>query len=394
MLNDREKILIVDDETDIAIILKLYLEDSGYRTSWANEGRRAIEMLSTGEYLALLLDVKMPGMNGIEVLEELRRTGRDVAVVMMTAHGNESIAVECMKAGAVDYFVKPFDMPDILRRIKRALFFQRALVAKKKLEQEKDDFVSMLSHDMKNPLTAAIGSIDIIREGRLGNVNSEQKEYLDSAIESCNEVVSMIDNLLGIHRFEAGLIQMHLRAIDPTDTLLAVIRRFKILAEREDIFLESKIESSPPYIAVDSNIFVRIIENLLGNAIKFTPSGGKITLETSSCQTDSIRSLKLPEYMQLPTALTRCRSLFSLSIRDNGPGIPQEEHLLIFNRFVQSDRNSKSKAGSGLGLAFCKMAVECFGGVIWVSECDSGGSDFTFLLPGHDPIDSALNSDE
>lgn len=386
-----KKILIVDDEADIALILKLHLEDAGYQTSWANEGNLALAMLDEEEYVAMLLDVKMPGMSGIEVLEQIRQAGKDVAVIMMTAHGSESLAVECMKAGALDYFVKPFDISDILQRIARVISFREAVIHKERLEREKDDFVSMLSHDMKNPLAAVIGSIDIMREGRLGAVNPEQMEYLQSAIESCNEVVAMIDNLLDIHRFEAGCMQMQLRAVNPADLVISATQRFIVLAGHEQIQLSVELERDLPYIVVDNNAFTRIIGNLLGNAIKFTPSGGRITVRCRTYFSDDLAALNIPEYAHPPGLLNKFTKHFCLSVKDNGPGIPPEEHSQIFQRFVQSRANTRMKIGTGLGLAFCKMAIESFGGVIWVNSAEGMGSEFIFLLPGHDAIDTALN---
>lgn len=391
-MDDQRKVLIVDDEADIALILKLHLEDAGYQTAWANEGALALAMLAEEDFSALLLDVKMPGMNGIEVLEQIRKTGKDVAVVMMTAHGNESLAVECMKAGALDYFVKPFDMADILQRIARAISFQNAVIEKRRLEREKDDFVSMLSHDMKNPLAAAIGSMDIIREGRLGAVNSEQVEYLQSAIESCNEVVAMIDNLLDIHRFEAGHMQMQLRAWNPPDIITAATHSFIVLAAHEQIQLTLELENELPYIVVDRNAFTRIIGNLIGNAIKFTPQGGSITVNCRSYTPDALATLNIPAYADPHPLLYKFERIFFLSVKDNGSGIPPEEHAHIFDRFVQSRKSTRMKAGSGLGLAFCKMAIESFGGIIWVNSTEGQGSEFVLLLPGHNPIDAALNA--
>lgn len=265
------RILIVDDEPDIAQILKLHLEEAGYVTDWAMDGETCMAMLPEGQFSLVLLDIRMPGISGIQVLELIRSSGSDVAVMMMTAHGSESLAVECMRSGALDYVAKPFDLSDVLQRVERAIDFRRTLIEKQRLEREKDDFVSMLSHDLKNPITAVIGSIDIIREGRLGPVNSEQVEYLQSAIDSCNEVVGMIDNLLDIHRFEAGRTSMNIRPCSPQETILAASGRFAALAQQESVTLNVDLDQELPMIEVDRSAFSRIIANLVGNALKFTP---------------------------------------------------------------------------------------------------------------------------
>ncbi|NTW99470.1 MAG: hybrid sensor histidine kinase/response regulator, partial [Geobacteraceae bacterium] len=230
-----DKILIVDDEPDIALTLKLHLEDAGYLTSWAADGEAGLNLLHSNCYSLVLLDVRMPGISGVEVLHRLRADNFDTAVIMMTAHGNENLVTECMKAGAADYVSKPFDIDDLLNRMERAIENRRTLKEKTQLEQEKEDFVFMLSHDMKNPITAVIGSIDIIREGRLGPVNSEQVDYLQSAIESCEEVVTMINNLLDMQRFNTGRMQTRISPSNPYTILADAVRRFSPAAEREHI---------------------------------------------------------------------------------------------------------------------------------------------------------------
>nr|WP_173196693.1 hybrid sensor histidine kinase/response regulator [Geobacter sp. SVR] len=386
------RILIVDDEPDIAQILKLHLEEAGYVTDWAMDGETCMAMLPEGQFSLVLLDIRMPGISGIQVLELIRSSGSDVAVMMMTAHGSESLAVECMRSGALDYVAKPFDLSDVLQRVERAIDFRRTLIEKQRLEREKDDFVSMLSHDLKNPITAVIGSIDIIREGRLGPVNSEQVEYLQSAIDSCNEVVGMIDNLLDIHRFEAGRTSMNIRPCSPQETILAASGRFAALAQQESVTLNVDLDQELPMIEVDRSAFSRIIANLVGNALKFTPPDGEITISCHALPTDGQQLPEVPRYAaaHLQT-LTEHRHLVRLSVRDTGPGIPEEDQEHIFERFVQSRRNGQPQVGAGLGLAYCKLAVESFGGSIWVESSPGKGSEFIILfgaLPDEESPDS------
>lgn len=377
-----EKILVVDDEADIALILKLHLEDAGYRTVCAQDGAQALAILAETEFDLMLLDFRMPRMGGVEVLSRIRESGSDMAVIMMTAHGSEDLAVQCMKSGALDYFPKPFVLDDILPRVERALAYRSALREKQRLEQEKADFVSMLSHDLKNPITAVVGSIDIVREGRLGPVNGEQAEYLQSAIDSCNEVVAMIDNLLDITRFEAGRMQMSIRNNSPADIVTTVTGKFARVAEHEQIRLSLDLGEELPLVAVDRIALTRVIGNLLANAIKFTPEGGEIVVScrrTRDC--DAQRSV-IPPYAKVPEGFSAQRCLVRLSVRDTGNGIPSEELGNIFERFVQvRGTGIRERGGAGLGLAYCKMAVEGMGGVIWAVSEIGKGSEFIALLP-------------
>lgn len=376
-----DRILIVDDEPDIALILQLHLEDAGYRTVCAYDGEQALAMLAEGGYALVLLDIRMPRLGGVEVLQRIRESGSDVAVIMMTAHGSEDLAVECMKSGAVDYFPKPFTLDDTLPRVERAIAYRRALLEKRHLEKEKDDFVFMLSHDLKNPITAVVGSIDIVREGRLGPVNEEQAEYLQSAIDSCNEVVAMIDNLLDIHRFEAGRMQMSIRSHDPAEIITQVAGRFARVAEHEKVGLTVEAADGLPAINVDRSAFTRVIANLLANALKFTTEGGRITVSCRRVDEVEAEIGRVPGHVEVPEGFAGRPCLVRLSVRDTGSGIPAEELASIFERFVQLRGSGRERGGAGLGLAYCKMAMERLGGVIWAESELGRGSEFIILLP-------------
>jgi signal transduction histidine kinase len=377
-----ERILIVDDEPDIAVILKLHLEDAGYATAWAGNGEAALHMLTDSEYSLVLTDIRMPGISGVEVLNHVRQSGLSTSVIMMTAHGSENLAVECMKSGAVDYFTKPFSLDDMLQRIERALVHRRTLLNNKRLEQERDDFFFMLSHDLKNPITAIIGSIDIMREGRLGPVNTEQVEYLQSAIDSCNEVVSMIDNLLDVQRFEAGRMPVMIRSQNSAALASAVVERFRRVAEYEDLKLTLDICEGPPDIAVDRNLMTRVLANLLANAVKFTPAGGTICVTCRCIENGEAHRIRIPMYATVPAGLAQQKCYVRMSVWDTGNGIPQEDLGRIFERYTQSHNAlGYEKGGAGLGLAFCKLAVESFNGAIWAESETGIGSEFVILLP-------------
>jgi signal transduction histidine kinase len=259
---------------------------------------------------------------------------------------------------------------------------KRVLLEKQRLQQEKDDFASMLSHDMKNPLTAVIGSIDIIREGRLGPVNEEQVEYLQAAIDSCNEVIAMIDNLLDIHRFEAGRMQIKIAEYGAAEILRAVTRRFTRIAEHDGIRLMERYSHEMPKISVDKNAFSRVIANLLANAVKFTPEGGEIVVSCRCLKGAEMPWARLPAYIILPDGFVEQGCFVRVGISNTGSGIPADDLGRIFESRAQS-RNGvgRERGGSGLGLAFCKMAVESNGGIIWVESEAGDGSEFIILLP-------------
>lgn len=372
------KVLIVDDEPDITELLSLYLGSVGFRTEMAGTGRQALEMLAADDFDLVLLDIRMPDMSGVEVLERIHALYGAMVVIMMTAHGSEELAVSCMRSGAADYFSKPFSLDDALQRVERALEHQQTLLIKQRLEQEKADFVSMLSHDMKNPITAVIGSIDIIREGRLGPVSKEQGEYLNGAIDSCNEVVAMINNLLDVNRFESGRMPLRNQLYDVGELLRDTMDRFARIAACEEVSMELRLAPELPGVMVDKGIFGRVIANLFANAIKFTPAEGTILISTSQATTADIKRPGV-----VPPALLE-RNAVRIQIKDSGYGIPANDLDHIFERFYQSPHHhGRAKGGSGLGLAFCSMAIERFNGIIWAESDGETGSEFNIMLPGY-----------
>jgi two-component system sensor histidine kinase/response regulator len=391
-----DKILIVDDEPEIAQVLKLYLDDEGYACSLASAGSAALDMLENEkDYAVVLLDINMPGLDGVTVLKRLQDAGSDTAVIMMSGHGSEELAVECMRNGAEDYISKPFGLEDMLMRIERARTHRRERLETQKLQQEKEDFILMLSHDMKNPLTAVIGSIDIIREGCLGAVNEEQEEYLQSAIDSCNEVVIMIDNLLDIRKFEAGKIQRVIHPYNSNELIGKVASQFARPAKHDGIELSVDLEPGTHEIAVDKNAFTRVLGNLFGNALKFTPEGGKITVSCRYIASDEVRALKIPVYAPIPPSFLERGCFVRLAVSDTGNGIPPDELERIFDRYTQFTRKTgREQGGAGLGLTYCKLAIESFHGMIWAESESGQGSEFVILLPccsGPDKQDKCIN---
>ncbi|KAF0218405.1 MAG: multi-sensor signal transduction histidine [Geobacteraceae bacterium] len=503
---NREKILIVDDEPDIGLILKLQLEDAGYKTVGARDGIEALECLSRENFALILLDIKMPRMDGMEVLARVRQDYPDMAVIMMTAHGSEDIAVEAMKKGAVDYIAKPFSTDDALKRVERAIQFNRTrqenlrlqreleeeqkkieailqgmadllvavddkglimtvnrkaekvlgmsrnkllgmrveevlkadipaerlpckvalataapcldvsynlllqgkqipvlssatplvnskgalagsveiirdISALKALEQEKEDFVSMLSHDLKTPITSVVGSIDLVREGRLGPVNDEQREFIEAAMESCAEMVELIDTLLDVHKFEAGRMVLEFRPEEPHTLIQRALSRFRSVAERAQLSLFATLSDPLPPILVDRNIFSRLFGNLLSNAFKFTPEGGEIEVKAEMADMRSVKG-RIPVQLYLPQELPDQGHFLQITIRDSGIGIPSDALGAIFDRFVQAKNRRLGKTrGTGLGLAFCRKVMDVHKGYIWAESEEGKGSSFFLLFP-------------
>lgn len=290
-------------------------------------------------------------------LEHLQESGNDPAVIALLDANEQERYLACHKEGALDCLMAPFSAERLIKSIERCL-------AIKALEREKRDFISMLSHDLKNPITAAIGSIDLVREKRLGPLNREQASYLMSAIESCNEVVAMIDNLLDMHRFEAGKIIFNRVPVNVGELTQQVLHGFRGILKQARIQLNMRIDDNLPKLLLDRSRFSRVIANLVTNAVKFTPMNGEITV--TCCSGVSATS----------------QLAIILQVKDSGEGIATIDLPLIFDRFMQArNQSSRGSGGSGLGLAFCKMTVEAHDGIITADSREGSGSEFTITLP-------------
>jgi len=509
----RDRILIADDEADIGLILKLQLEDSGYSTVRVKDGVEALEVLAKERFELLLLDIKMPRMDGMQVLDRVRQDYPAMVVVMMTAHGSEDIAVAAMKKGAVDYISKPFSNEDMLKRVERAIRYNRTvqenerlqqkLAAEQKmteailqgmaelliavdlqgriisvnrkaeellglgresllgkvveevmdaelspgakipcritlesgesaldvtyainsatgkvpvlasasplrdangllvgsveiirdisslkaLEREREDFVSMLSHDLKNPITSIVGSLDLVREGRLGPINKDQREFIEAAEESCSEMVEMINSLLDIHKFEAGRMIMQFREENPGQLLDKLVAQYATAAEKGGVRLSLHLGEGVPDCLLDRTTFSRMIGNLLSNALKFTPEGGGITVTADVPNDVATVTNAVTRGLYPSAAIAKSGRYLRVMVRDTGVGIPAESLATIFDRFVQAQNRRKGKAsGTGLGLAFCRKVMDAHHGFIWAeSEERKGCSVVTLfpLSPGH-----------
>lgn len=352
-------ILIVSNNTVAAQLAYELLEASSYRLHEAQSCLEARSIIQNNHLDAILLG-SPPYEHCLPSLDHLQESGNDPAVIALLDVNEQERYLACHHEGALDCLMAPFTSEKLIKSIERSM-------AIKALEREKRDFISMLSHDLKNPLTAAIGSIDLVREKRLGPLNREQASYLLSAIDSCNEVAAMIDNLLDIHRFEAGKITFKKVPVHLGQLTQQLVNGFRGMLKHAHIQLVVQIEENLPQLMLDQTKFSRVIANLLNNAVKFTPIRGEITV---SCCCGVSADSKLA---------------VMLRIKDTGTGISATELPLIFDRFIQARNQSvRGSGGSGLGLAYCKMTVEAHGGTITADSQQGIGSEFTIVLPAPD----------
>ena len=226
------------------------------------------------------------------------------------------------------------------------------------LEQMREDLINMIIHDLKGPLGEITANLDLLSYVQLEN---QDKECLDTAIQGSENLLGMILNMLDVRKMEDGKLKLHYEEFDVCELIEGIIEKIKTLIKQKEMEVKTVIDENVFTWVADRSLIERVLVNLLNNAIRYSHQGGKV----------EIRSRYNHKSKQL-----------QMEVRDNGKGIPREFQQKIFEKFGQVDADfSDRKNSTGLGLTFCRMAVEAHQGKIWVESGEEKGSRFIFLLP-------------
>jgi two-component system sensor histidine kinase ResE len=234
------------------------------------------------------------------------------------------------------------------------------------IEQMKSEFVSLVSHELRTPLTSIIGFISLILDGKTGNINQKQYESLSRAHRQSKRLAALINDLLDISRIEAGRIEMKREQVQMDSVAERRIEELRPQADEKAISLLLDAKPNLPLVIADADRIGQVFINLIGNAIKFTPDGGKVTVKISQSSQNGSAA-----------------DGFHVEIVDTGPGIPPEEREKVFDKFQQLGRTqTQQQSGTGLGLSIASGIVEAHRGKLWVDAGDNGqGSNFQFFIP-------------
>jgi len=372
------KILIVDDEEKNIRLLKAMLMSEKYQIFEAISGEQALTSAPAVNPDLILLDVMMPGINGFDVCRNLKRADETkiIPIVMVTALSEKEHRVKALEAGADDFLSKPVDRSELVVRVKSLLRIKnyhdelwasnREISAQneklRELEKIKEGLTHMIVHDLNNPLSSIMASLDLIllKEPAL---SQNHLGHMTACLDYCRDLKDMILSLLEIHKMEEGKLELDTELSDITELIAEVMQQAEFKAREYQVTLSANGSEAPYTVVVDRVLMRRVIANLLSNAIRHTPAGGSVEVKTDWLSAnESIR----------------------LQVIDTGNGLAPEYHQKVFDKFeqVRLKREGVPVGSSGLGLAFCKMAVEAHGGKIWVESGGEGkGATFQFTLP-------------
>lgn len=250
----------------------------------------------------------------------------------------------------------------------------------RELAQLREDYTGMLVHDLRAPLTAIMNGIMMVKRGLGGPISEQQQELLGIAHQGSQTMLEMVNTLLDISKMEQGRMGLEIEPLSPYAIIDETLDRLRVSAQDQRVQLAQQLAVGLPLIEADREKLVRVLQNLLDNAIKFSPGGSVVTLGAASVRlTDAVEAGN--EYSGLPLCLPQLSAgdWIAFWVRDQGPGIPAQYHERIFEKFGQV--RGRKVRGTGLGLTFCKLTVEAHGGRIWLQSMEGQGSIFALILP-------------
>ncbi len=381
MKPDQGNILIIDDTLESLQLLSNTLSEQGYKVRGSPKAQMAVRTARLAPPDLILLDIKMPEMNGYEVCELLKadEQTRDIPVIFISALDEVMDKVRAFSVGGVDYITKPFQVEEVLARIEHQLTIRRlskqlqekneqlqqeiqerrrAEAAASSANQAKSEFLANISHELRTPLNAILGFTQVMN--REPQLSSEQQEYLEIINRSGEHLLELINDILDLSKIELGRASLHENIFDLYRLLDNLEDLFQIQAEQKNLQLIFIIDSDvPQYIKTDEKKLRGCLLNILSNAIKFT-NYGHVTLTVE-------KSKILEAYLQF-------------SISDTGLGIASHEISTLFDAFVQTSAGIRTAEGTGLGLAITQKFVQMLGGEIAVESVVGEGTTFRFNI--------------
>jgi signal transduction histidine kinase len=372
----KEKILIVDDDPSIQKTVTEMVARMGYEFATAHHGKEALEVLRKDLFSLMVTDLQMPEMDGLELMKAAHAEFPTLAIVCMTLREDKETLEDVIASGAMDFILKPFTFDEMkvrLHRVMREKNQGEAVTQKvveleianeelRRLDQLKSSFVSNVSDELQTPMTVIKEFVSLMLKGQVGTLTEEQREYLGIANRNILRLTNLVEKLLDFSRIEAGKgLRLRFKPTRLTEVIEDSIMALSQQADEKKISLENRVDADTPLVLIDRSRLMEVFVNLVGNGIKFTPPGGKVTVDSKG--------------------LTEDRGALKVLVSDTGVGIAQEDLPRIFERFYQGQRTPEGGVkGTGLGLSISKEIVDGHRGVIQ-AESREGGTSFVFTLP-------------
>ncbi|MBU2648475.1 hybrid sensor histidine kinase/response regulator [bacterium] len=375
---DKELVLIVDDEPRNLQILGSFLKQNGYGIAVAQNGRQAIDFVKNTAPHIILLDVMMPEMDGFEVCRRIKAMDpvREIPILFITALTDTESMLKGFKAGGADYINKPITQEEVLARV-RVHLDNRQLVKQlsdanedlQRLDQLKNKFLGMAAHDLRNPLGSIMGFTEMVIDGDFGEVSEEQASVLQRVHAASKRMLNLVNDLLDVSVIESGKLTLKMTHTSLKRLIEEQITLMGLEAGKKGISLIAAYETDDES-EFDAERMIQVVNNLISNAIKFSDKDSQIKI-----------------------GLRHEHEQMVIEVQDSGPGISEEDQQKLFGEFQRlSSKPTAGEKGTGLGLAISKKIVEAHRGQLKVDSRLGAGATFIVTIPVKNPVAIAEKS--
>ncbi len=349
-------ILVVDDEEQNFDVIEILLFKEGYTLHFAQNGDTALDFIEKNKVDAILLDVMMPEVNGIEVCRRIRANRQlgYIPIVMVTALNTKEDLAQCLEAGADDFISKPVSGVELRARVNSMLRIKHQYDALQNSLQLREDMGNMIFHDFSNHLVSILLGCEILR---FGKNESRKEKHLQLMENSAKQLQLLTDSLLIMAKLESDKMVIEPEEVILGDIVESVLEDFSFLAESRKIQIINEVAPLTKKVYIDKQVIRRVLDNLVSNAIKFSPANSLVKL-----------CVEYPDNIQA-----------RIKVIDQGKGISDNLKQRIFDKF-EIGQVVKGISQTGLGLAFCKLAINAHQGQIFIQDNQPKGTIFTIEL--------------
>jgi len=367
-MSSNNTILVIDDEESMLDSCKQALEKKGYHVELANSGEEGLKKAKEVEPDLILIDLKMPGTNGMDLLLKIQEIDPSIVNVVITGYATIDSAVEAMKRGAYDFLPKPFTPNELRIIVARGLEKRKLQIEAEELRKEKEklreSFVTIVTHQLRSPLVTVRQYLEVILGGMAGEMSNDINEMLQRSATRIDELLDMVNDWLNMARIETGKLADNFEPIDLCEILIKCIGSYKKLADKKELLVNINCPAEIPKIEGDKESLFEAFSNLIDNAIKYNRPNGKILVNVKKDDSHLV-----------------------VTIADTGLGIDKESLPFIFDEFYRAkNKDTREITGTGLGLSITKKIVEAHSGKINVESKLGEGTVFTVSFRSAKPM--------
>jgi signal transduction histidine kinase len=358
----KHTILVIDDEEVVLDACTQILDSRDCRVALANNGAEGLKRLEELQPDLVFLDLKMPGLSGLEVLERIRAKLPLMVVIVITGYATVSSAVEAMKKGAFDFLPKPFT-PDELRLIARrglehSRLVQQTTALRREKEMLRENFAAIVSHELKSPLGALQQNLYALAAELEDKLAEEQQQRFARLQARVDDLLKLIHSWLRVYSVDINKLKETFQPVALADIVARAVEYTQPHATRKGLQIETTVAEGMPSVIGDAGSLTEVVTNLLGNAVKYSFPNHKIRVRVETRNAEAL-----------------------IAVADTGVGIAKEDVPRLFQDFARGQAQPEGATGCGMGLAISRRIAEVHGGTITVESEPGQGSTFTIYLP-------------